>query len=89
MHLHVCRMCRFYDPAVPKQCTEDDAEEVFEKERPNFCEWFKPGTDVFDPDRAAAEARARNELAALFGDEKAEKPDDDGLLNEAEDLFKQ
>jgi hypothetical protein len=42
-YLHVCRMCEFFDPNVPKQCKEDDAEEVFEKERLNFCDWFKPG----------------------------------------------
>ena len=36
-YLHVCRMCVYFDPAVPKQCREDDAEEVQEKERANFC----------------------------------------------------
>ena len=88
VYLHVCRMCDFYDPGVPKQCTEDDAEEVFEKERLNFCEWFKPGTDVFDPAQAAEESRAKSELAALFGDEEGQKPDDDALLRDAEDIFK-
>lgn len=87
-YLHVCRMCAYYDPAVPRQCTEDDAEEVIEKERLNFCDWFKPGSSVFDADRAAEEARAKSELAALFGEDKTEKPDGDGLLRKAEDLFK-
>ena len=86
-YLHVCRMCEFYDPNVPTQCTEDDAEEVFEKEKLNFCDWFKPGTAVFDATRAAEESRARNELASLFGEEEAQKPDD-ALLRDAEDLFK-
>ena len=88
VYLHVCRMCEFYDPGVPKQCTEDDAEEVNEKERLNFCDWFKPGTSVFDPKLAAEETGARSELASLFGEEEAEKPDTDALLGEAEDLFK-
>ncbi len=87
-YLHVCRMCAYYDPAVPRQCTEDDAEEVIEKERLNFCDWFKPGTKVFDADRAAGEARAKSELAALFGEEKTHEADGDALLKEAEDLFK-
>jgi hypothetical protein len=82
-YLHVCRMCEFFDPNVPKQCKEDDAEEVFEKERLNFCDWFKP-----DAKRAAEESRARGELASIFGDEEAQKPDDDALLEDAEDLFK-
>jgi hypothetical protein len=81
-------MCEFFDPDVPKQCTEDDAEEVHEKERLNFCEWFKPGAGVFDPARAAEETRAHSELASLFGDEEAAKPDDDSLSQDAEDLFK-
>ena len=88
VYLHVCKMCRFYDPHVPKQCTEDDAEEVKEKERPNFCDWFKPDAGVFDPARAATESRARGELAALFGDEEGHEPGDDALLHKAEDLFK-
>jgi len=36
--VHVCRMCVYFDRNVPKQCTEDDAEEVIEKEKVNFCE---------------------------------------------------
>ncbi len=88
VYLHVCRMCDFFDPNVPKQCTEDDAEEVFEKERLNFCDWFQPGAAVFDAARAAEESRARNELASLFGEEEGQKPDDGALLKDAEDLFK-
>ena len=81
-------MCEFHDPGVPKQCTEDDAEEVLEKERLNFCEWYKPSTDVFDPQQAAHETRAKSELASLFGDEEAQQPDDNALLKDADDLFK-
>lgn len=86
--LHVCRMCEFFDANVPKQCTEDDAEEVFEKQRANFCEWYKPSASAFDPKDAAAENRAHEELASLFGEEEFVQPDDDESLGEAEDLFK-
>jgi len=88
VYLHVCRMCEFYDPGVPKQCTEDDAEEVNEKERLNFCEWYKPGASVFDPKQAAEASRAKSDLASLFGEEEGVKPDDNALLGDAEDLFK-
>ena len=88
VYLHVCRMCEHFDPDVPKQCTEDDAEEVFEKERLNFCEWYKPDPNAFDPERAAEEVRARSDLAALFGDDETQKADPDALLQDAEDLFK-
>ena len=81
-------MCDYHDPAVPKQCREDDAEEVFEKEKFNFCEWFKPGYDVFDAARAKEESQAKGALSALFGDDDKGKPDQDELLSEADKLFK-
>ena len=88
VHVHVCRMCRFFDPAAAKQCREDDAEEVTEKERVNFCEWFKPSADAFDAVRARKETQAKSALAALFGDAGEERPGDDDALREAEDLFR-
>jgi hypothetical protein len=81
-------MCDFFDPGVPKQCREDDAEEVYDKEKLNFCEWFKPGHDVFDPVRARQETKAKDALAALFGESESNKPGQDGLESEAEKLFK-
>lgn len=88
VHLHVCRMCRFFDSSVPKQCLEDDAEEVTDKERVNFCEWFSPDPDAFDPARASKAAAAEAKLAALFGDAEAPDSDSDDLLRKAEDLFR-
>jgi hypothetical protein len=67
-YLHVCRMCVYFDRHVPKQCREDDAEEVIEKERLNFCEWFKPSDSAFDADRKDEEDAARAALEDLFGD---------------------
>ena len=87
IQLHVCRMCRFYDPRVAKQCREDDAEEVREKERPNFCDYFKPSADAHDPNFAAAENKSRDQLDALFGDGDSEGGGDDAG-SAADDLFK-
>lgn len=67
--LHVCRMCKFFDPAVPRQCREDDADDVFEKERLNFCDYFKAGDSAFDPALKAGADQAQQALAALFGDD--------------------
>ncbi|NIT67742.1 MAG: hypothetical protein GWM93_13850, partial [Gemmatimonadetes bacterium] len=39
--LHVCRMCEFYDTSVAKSCREPIAEEVTDKERANFCDYFR------------------------------------------------
>ena len=69
MYLHVCRMCVYFDPRVAKQCREDDADEVKEKERANFCDYFRPSTDAHDPRFNAAEAAARASLAGLFGED--------------------
>ena len=62
-------MCRHFDRQVPRQCREDGAEDVTEKERPNFCDWFKPSQDAFEPARKASADAARDALAALFNDD--------------------
>lgn len=90
VYLHCCRMCRFFDPAVTEQCTEDDANEVRDKAQANFCDYFKPGDNVFDPAPIAAEDRARNALGTLFGEADSEtdeqrRPD---ASSDAEDLFR-
>ncbi len=82
-------MCRFYDPAMTKQCTEDDAEEVKEKARANFCDYFSPSDQVFDPALTAGEAQARKELGTLFGAADGEdQPGDSDASSDAEDLFR-
>ena len=86
IHLHVCRMCIHFDESVPGQCREDDAEDVFEKERLNFCDWFAPSENAFDPKRKADADAAQNALDALFGDGDAPVGDDG--LSDAEKLFK-
>ena len=67
-YLHVCKMCVFFDPRVPRQCREDGAEDVRDKERLNFCDWFKPSEAAFDAGRKAEEDEARAALESLFGD---------------------
>jgi hypothetical protein len=49
VHLHVCRMCENYDVRVTRQCREDGAEDVTDKGRLNFCDWFVPSESAFDP----------------------------------------
>ena len=67
-YLHVCKMCVHYDKSVPRQCREDGAEDVKEKDRLNFCDWYKPSDKAFDADRKADEDQARAALDALFDD---------------------
>ncbi|MBI4126207.1 MAG: hypothetical protein HY465_01815 [Deltaproteobacteria bacterium] len=61
--LHVCRQCRFFDPAANNQCREPLAELVVDKEKANFCDYFefaggKPA--------AAASSEAKKKLEGLF-----------------------
>ena len=90
VHLHVCRMCVAYDPAVTRQCREDDADDVLEKDRLNFCEWFEPAEGAFDAGRNARHQEAKAELDGLFGDGASGSGAlaRDELLEDAEKLFK-
>lgn len=68
--LHTCLMCREYEPAISDGCREDRADFVLEKEKANFCDYFKPRAGAFQQkdDSQAKEARAR--LAELFGEQQ-------------------
>ena len=65
--LRCCRNCRFYDGAVYNACRETQAERVLDKERSNFCDFFR-----FRDAAAAAERRpdppstAREAIEELF-----------------------
>ncbi|EQD71203.1 hypothetical protein B1B_04589 [mine drainage metagenome] len=64
--LHVCRMCLDYDTSVAKHCREPTAEEVREKDRANFCDFFKPRPGAYTAPNTAEVAQARTELEKLF-----------------------
>lgn len=84
---HICRMCLSFDRNASKQCREQDAEEVKEKERPNFCDYFKPNAKAYKGGDAKIEA-AKSKLDALFGEADAEKPDSaDVARGKLDDLF--
>ena len=63
--LHACLNCGFYDPTYNNQCRETQAERVVDKNRPNFCEYFRPRSGPSaKPISPAANPRAT--LDALF-----------------------
>lgn len=86
--LHNCRMCVNFDSTVPAQCREDDAEEVFNKERANFCDWYEPSAQAFDPTGKRADDSARSAAEALFGEVSDAASDEENPANPAEDLFR-
>ena len=65
--LHACKLCEWYSTAVAKYCRETIAEEVKDKERANFCDYFKPRPDAYSPEIQTVAEKAKSELAALFG----------------------
>ena len=65
--LHACRMCEFYDTAKAKHCREPIADEVKDKISANFCDYFRPSPDAWQPAQLSAAEQARAPLDALFG----------------------
>lgn len=67
-HCHLamksCRNCKFYDPYAHDECREPMAEQVRDKERANYCDYFVPGAQ--DTGQANAAEIAKAKLDALF-----------------------
>ena len=68
--------------------TKGDAEEVREKERANFCDYFTPSANVFDESFSKADRQANQQLDQLFGDGQVSGSSAEPLDQAAEDLFK-
>lgn len=41
--LRCCKMCQFYDLTAYNECREPSANRILEKEKANFCDYFKLG----------------------------------------------
>ena len=87
--LHVCKLCRFFDVTVAKQCREPIAEEVRDKQRANYCDYFSPRNDAYVPPATAAVQQSRAQLDALFGKPATTSApaDNDSALAALNDLF--
>ena len=60
-------MCEFYDTSVAKSCREPVAEEVTDKKRANFCDYFRGQAGVHTAGGVGEAEGARAELEAMFG----------------------
>jgi len=88
-YLHACKLCLHFAPGRPRSCNEQDAEEVTDKERANFCGWFEPRDHAFragsNPARAS---EAKSALENLFGDgEVSTVSKTDAARSELDELF--
>jgi Zn-finger nucleic acid-binding protein len=65
--LHVCKLCVDYDTRVAKHCREPIAEEVKDKTRANFCDFYKPRAGAYTAPDTAEVNKSLCELEKLFG----------------------
>lgn len=62
--LHACVQCANYSSGHHNDCLESQADRVVDKERANFCDWFKPADGK--PATGESKAAALSALEALF-----------------------
>ncbi len=87
--LRCCLNCRHHDPNYHNQCRETEADQVEDRDRRNFCEFFSFTRAPFAPSAAGGtrESAARAKLDALFGGTPSASPS--GTAREKlESLFK-
>ncbi len=65
--LHSCRQCQHYNPRLRVDCDEPRAESHSEREKANFCDWFKLRREFGEQDEATRSTDHHAELTALFG----------------------
>jgi hypothetical protein len=64
--LHSCLNCTFYDTHYADACREPNAEPVVEKDRGNFCEFFRVRESQQRQHVGTTTPDARAQLEALF-----------------------
>ena len=74
--LHCCLACKHYAPHLSDACREDRADFVLDKDKANFCDYFKVNTRAYQEQDNTEAREARAKLAALFGEELPEADQD-------------
>jgi len=59
-----CKMCQFYDPKSYNECREPNADRITEKEKANFCDYYKINSGLNDAEKQRQDALAK--AASLF-----------------------
>ena len=75
--LRCCRMCQHYRDLDHTKCAEDRADPPVIKENANFCEFFRPDRNAFNPNITQASGAAKSRLDALFGRDTEVEPADE------------
>lgn len=64
--LHCCLNCAHYDKAAYNQCRESQAERVLDKDRSNFCDYFRFADRTAGQSAADPKTLAKKKLDDLF-----------------------
>ena len=62
--LHVCRFCIFFDSSAYNECKETQADRVVDKEKANFCDYFRFNSDA--QAKSAQQDDIKQKLEDLF-----------------------
>jgi hypothetical protein len=63
--LHSCRNCIFFEEGAHYDCRETVEENVVQKEKANFCDYFKPQR-IFSKSSSAKAEQAKKAFDVLF-----------------------
>lgn len=64
--LHVCKACEFYESGAHNDCRETSAEFVSDKERGNFCDYFRSSKKISKVESTSKADEAKAAFDALF-----------------------
>lgn len=65
--VHCCRNCKFYNLSAYNNCAEPQADRVVDKEKANFCDYFRPsGTKGVGGFGVDSVTKAKSSLDDLF-----------------------
>ncbi len=82
--LHACISCKNYAPNLSDACNEDRADFVLDKEKANFCDYFKVNPKAYSKKDDADAKAAKASLAALFGEDLEEDAAEEAASSEAD-----
>ena len=64
--LHICKNCAFYDRSSYNECKETQADRVLDKEKANYCDYFKASSNIQNPSNEQSKEDIYNKLNSLF-----------------------
>ena len=70
--LHVCRLCKFYNPNHFEKCDHELAEPAREVDIANFCHYFRLKPGAYNPQEKSRAENAMAQLKALFGEAESD-----------------